>query len=288
MNINYLKYKYFYFAFSLCLIFLSVYGIVKYNLNLSVEFTGGSNIEYQINNDFDTNKIYEILDNEEIEILSVQRIGEKNVLIKKNYTQSEERQKILDVLKNNNIDLIEVSFENVGPSIGKELIKKTFYALVISSLGISIWVTMQFKKMNYGFSAILAMLHDSFILVGLFSWLGKYYNVQIDFLIVTAILTTLSFSVHDTIVVFDRIRELSKKSFNKNVSEVANRAINETMRRSISNSLTIAIMLLFLSLMGGETIKWFAIALLSGTILGTYSSPFIAVPLLVVSSHFRK
>lgn len=287
-NINYLKYKYFYFLLSFVMLGFSIFGILNYRLNLSVEFTGGSNIEYQINNEFDTNLIYEVLKNENIEILSIQRIGDKNLLIKKNYTENEEKLKILRILAQNQVDAIEVSFENVGPTIGKELIKKTFYALVISSIGISIWVTMQFKKLLYGFSAIIAMLHDSFILIGLFSWLGKMYGVQIDFLIVTAILTTLSFSVHDTIVVFDRIRELNKKNISKDLDDIANKAINETMRRSISNSLTIAIMLVFLSVMGGESIKWFAIALLGGTVLGTYSSPFIAVPLLVVSFNFRK
>lgn len=286
-ELNFLKYKYFYFIFSLLLIAFSIFGILNYKLNLSVEFTGGSNIEYQIENDFDTNKIYETLSNKNIEVLSIQRIGEKNILIKKNYTENLEREEILNSLRENNFDVVEVSFENVGPTIGQELIKKTVYALIISSIGISIWVTMQFKKINYGASAILAMLHDSFILIGLFSWFGKFYGAQIDFLIVTAILTTLSFSVHDTIVVFDRIRELNKKSISKDIEEIANRAVSETMRRSISNSMTIAIMLLFLSVLGGETIKWFAIALLGGTILGTYSSPFIAVPLLVVSFKLK-
>jgi preprotein translocase subunit SecF len=131
------------------------------------------------------------------------------------------------------------------------------------------------------------MLHDSFILIGTFSILGHFANFEVDFLFVTALLTTLSFSVHDTIVVFDRIREL-KKVRGGDITNISNQALTETMRRSINNSATIALMLLFLLLLGGESIKQFALALLVGTILGTYSSPFVATPLLIISTNLSK
>jgi len=124
------------------------------------------------------------------------------------------------------------------------------------------------------------MFHDSFILIGSYSILGHFFGAEVDFLFVTALLTTLSFSVHDTIVVFDRIREIGKGD-REATPDVANRALTETMVRSLNNSFTIIFMLMALLLLGGTTIKWFAVALLVGTILGTYSSPFVAVPLLV-------
>jgi preprotein translocase subunit SecF len=124
------------------------------------------------------------------------------------------------------------------------------------------------------------MFHDSLVLIGLFSLFGHFWQAEIDFLFVTALLTILSFSVHDTIVVYDRIRE-SQRKFGGNLYDLANKAITETMVRSLNNSFTIIFMLVALVLLGGSTLKWFAVALLIGTVSGTYSSPFVAVPLLV-------
>ena len=138
---------------------------------------------------------------------------------------------------------------------------------------------------------MLAMLHDSLILIGLYSLFGHLWGAEVDFLFVTAVLTILSFSVHDTIVVYDRIREIQKKS-DQDIKHLANVALTETMVRSFNNSMTIIFMLLALVLLGGSTIKWFAVALLLGTISGTYSSPFVAVPILVtwdeLESKLRK
>jgi len=138
----------------------------------------------------------------------------------------------------------------------------------------------QFKSIKYGTSAVIAMLHDSLVLLGTFSLLGHFMGAEIDFLFVTAMLTILSFSVHDTIVVYDRTRETQKK-YGGDMETIANKALTETMVRSLNNSMTIVFMLIALILLGGETIKWFAVALLVGTISGTYSSPFVAVPILV-------
>jgi len=126
----------------------------------------------------------------------------------------------------------------------------------------------------------LGMLHDSFILLGVFSWLGKFWGVQIDTLFVTAVLTTLSFSVHDTVVIYNSVQEEVKKSGGSLIDSI-NFALNRTIIRSINNSLTIIFMLLALVLLGGGTIRWFVVALLVGTILGTYSSTFLATPLLL-------
>jgi len=146
-------------------------------------------------------------------------------------------------------------------------------------VGILLYVAWAFKNIRYGISAIIALFHDVLVVIGIFSLLGHFYNVEVDALFVTAVLTTMSFSVHDTIVVFDRIREsLRREKLPFDVT--INKALTETMTRSINNSMTIMFMLLALVLLGGETIKWFAVALLIGTVSGTYSSPFVATPVL--------
>ncbi|NIT03420.1 protein translocase subunit SecF, partial [Candidatus Saccharibacteria bacterium] len=136
--------------------------------------------------------------------------------------------------------------------------------------------------LKFGACAILAMFHDSFILLGSFSLLGHFFGVEVDTLFVTAVLTILSFSVHDTVVVYDRIRESQRRLPDTPLVDLVNKAVTETLSRSINNSLTIIFMLIALLLLGGVTIRWFVAALLIGTIAGTYSSTFTAAPLLVI------
>jgi len=239
-------------AISLLFIGIGIFSYFKWGVNLGVDFTGGVVAEY--------------------------RLSDGSTKIVKTEEEAQ-------LYKDQGAE--QVRFEKVGPSIGPELIKKTVYALVISAGLILIWIAIQFKSFKFGISATLATLHDSLVLVGIYTLLGHYFRGEIDFLFVTALLTTLSFSVHDTIVVFDRIRE-SKKKFSGSVYEIANKAISETMVRSLNNSFTIIFMLAALILLGGETIKWFAVALLIGTVSGTYSSPFVAVPILVTWDELEK
>jgi len=185
-------------------------------------------------------------------------------------------------------EIEEKRFGTVGPTLGKELLIKTLTAIVIVSGIITLYVWKQFSELKYGVSAILAMFHDSLILLGAFSLLGHFYGVEVDVLFVTALLTTLSFSIHDTIVVFDRIRELRHRNQRLNLEQVVSAAVIETLSRSINNSVTIILMLLALVLIGGESIRWFAVALLIGAITGTYSSTFTAAPLLLLWESVRK
>lgn len=266
--VMWMKYKMVYFVVSLVFLSVGIFSLLNWGLKLGIDFTGGVVAEYRLPN------------------------GETK--LEKFGTKSEEEiDKIRQEIKSQNGT--ELRFEVVGPSIGPELIKKTFYALGISALLILLWVAVQFKNIKFGVSAILAMIHDSLILLGSFSLLGHFANVEVDFLFVTAVLTILSFSVHDTIVVYDRIREKQRKydpSLGNDIEKIANSALTETMVRSLNNSFTIIFMLLALILMGGESIRWFAVALLIGTISGTYSSPFVAVPILVtwekLQNKFKK
>lgn len=262
--ILWMKYRFIYLIISGVFLFAGIFSLFKWGLNLGIDFTGGVVTEYKLENGNIETKKFAIKSNQEIE-------------------------KIRDDYKKQNA--FELRFETVGPSIGSELVKKTFYALTISALLILLWIAVQFKSIKFGVSAVLAMIHDSLILVGGFSLLGHFFNVEIDFLFVTAVLTILSFSVHDTIVVYDRIREKMKKydpAVGSDIKLVANSAITETMVRSLNNSFTIIFMLLALVLIGGDTVRWFAVALLIGTIFGTYSSPFVAVPILVTWEETEK
>ncbi|KKP85640.1 MAG: SecF protein [Candidatus Roizmanbacteria bacterium GW2011_GWA2_35_8] len=180
-----------------------------------------------------------------------------------------------------NVKIIVLRSETVGPILGKETMTKTLIASLLAVLGILIYMSLAFKGFNYAFSAVLAMIHDFLVVVGCYSLMSHFYKAELDTMFVTAVLTTMSFSVHDTIVIFDKIREYLRDEGRGNIEYYANKALTETMVRSLNNSMTIVFMLLALTLMGGATIKFFIITLLIGTITGTYSSPFIATPILV-------
>ncbi|KKQ95875.1 MAG: SecF protein [Candidatus Woesebacteria bacterium GW2011_GWB1_43_14] len=278
---NWLKYKLLYFALSALMIVISIYGLTSWGLPLGIDFKGGAEGEYRLKNQISNELLIAKLEEGGFEVSAVQSIGDSSILIRFSNFVEGRKLDVINIIKEvTGEEVEETRFENVGPSIGRELVKKTYYAIAIAAGLILLWVAYQFKSFVFGVSAILAMFHDSFILIGFFSLFGHFYDAEVDFLFVTALLTTLSFSVHDTIVVYDRIREIRKKHGGE-IQKIANQALTETMRRSINNSLTIIFMLLALIFLGGITIRWFAAALLIGTVLGTYSSPFVAVPLLV-------
>jgi preprotein translocase subunit SecF len=176
-----------------------------------------------------------------------------------------------------------LKFETVGPTIGAETLKKTVYAILLAILVIILYIAYAFKNVNYAISAVIALFHDILVVVGSYSIISHIFEAEFDLLFVTAILTTLAFSVHDTIVVFDQMRGYKKsaKFAGLSVEEQANHAVTSTIVRSLNNSLTIIFMLIALVLLGGESIRFFAVALLLGTVTGTYSSPFVSVPIAV-------
>ncbi len=275
--INWMKYRFVYFTISLLVIIPGAISLVKYGLKLSIDFTGGSIL---ILDHVTGSKESLLADAAQYEPSVVSQEGETVTLRLKPINQTEVDE-LVARLKSENKDLSIASFETLGPALGEETLKKTLYAVLLASLLLLFHISHAFRNLKFGVCAILAMLHDTLVLLGSFSLLGHFFAVETDLLFVTAALTILSFSVHDTIVVYDRIRELQKRQGSLSLSETANLAVSETMIRSLNNSLTIIFMLLALFLLGGETTKYFALALLIGTISGSYSSPFTAVPLLV-------
>lgn len=277
---DWMKYRFIYFGFSLSLIAISIFSIIFWGFKFGIDFKGGSIVEYRYSQPISTEDATKKLQDTGVEVSSVQSIGENSYLFRLPPADENEKTKIEGVLSALGDNADELQFESVGPSIGPDLITKTIYAIAIAATLILLWVALQFKSFKYGTSAVLAMFHDSFILIGSFSVLGHFFGAEVDFLFFTALLTTLSFSVHDTIVVYDRVRETQRKEGGE-IYELANRAVSETMVRSLNNSFTILFMLVALILLGGTTTIWFAVALFVGTVMGTYSSPFVAVSLLV-------
>jgi preprotein translocase subunit SecF len=186
-------------------------------------------------------------------------------------------------------DYKELKFDTLGPILGKELLNKTIVAIILSALCLFIFIGRRFKDFSFGISAVLAMFHDAIILLGAFSIFGHFFGAELDALFVTALLTTLSSSVHDTVITFDRIREIKRQNFKFEWVELANQAVTEVLNRTINNSMTIIIVLLCLVLLGGSSTHWFATALLVGFVCGTYSSTGVAIPfVLFFKKHSKK
>jgi len=270
-----MRYIWFYFAISLAVIIPGTYSLIRYGLNPSIDFTGGTTIIWTTT--ATEENIRSIFQSEGVTLKSISHQAETWTM-RTDPLEPATYQKIKSSLPS----ATELSYDTVGPSLGSELIRKTLYAVLLASASILLYVAYRFRNFKFGVSAILAMLHDTLVLLGVFSLIGHYSGVEVDTLFVTAVLTILSFSVHDTIVVYDRIRELSRRHGYLDFVDIVNRAVVETMGRSINNSLTIIFMLLAMYLLGGETTKWFIFALLIGTISGTYSSTFTAAPLLIL------
>lgn len=281
--INFLKYKWLYVAISLLVLVPGIFSLVTWGFRPSIDFVGGTVIEMKKLEGFDTVKLQTAFTTQNTEIDSL-REEEDMVTVRAKPVDRDAWEQVKSELDGttatDSADVLEeLRFETVGPLLGAELLQKTLVAVVIAVVGILLYVAWAFKNIRYGVSAIIALFHDVLVVASIFSLLGHFYEVEVDALFVTAVLTTMSFSVHDTIVVFDRIRESLRRD--KLPFDVTiNKALTETMTRSINNSMTIMFMLLALVILGGETIKWFAVALLIGTISGTYSSPFVATPIL--------
>lgn len=277
-----MKFRPLFLIISASLLFASVFSIIKWGFQWSVDFSGGSSWQISLPSKPDINEIKKIFSDEKINLESISNNQEKYSLKFENIS-SDQKNKIDQSLKKLDQNFIDLQFETLGPVLGKELLKKTVYAIILSALSLLLFIGTRFKDLSFGASAVLAMFHDAIILVGSFSILGHFFGAEVDALFVTAILTTLSASVHDTVVTFDRIRELRRNTYQLDWVQLANQAISEVIVRSINNSMTIIFMLFSLVVLGGASTRWFATALLIGVVCGTYSSTAVAIPLMLLS-----
>lgn len=288
---NLLKYKTWYFLFSLLIIIPGLVSLYLWGLQLGIDFTGGTLTEIRFVNSADRTQITQELENAQIPA-TLRETSNNSFIVRSKPLVDEEAKKMQEVLKNKFGDLSVLRVETVGPTIGAELLRNALIGLVVASIAIVLYIAFSFRKVprpasswRFGIGAVLALIHDVVLVVGVFSLLGHFLHVEVDSLFMTALLTVVGFSVHDTIVVFDRIRENLLK-VNASFEEVANLSIVQTLGRSLNTSITVVLVLIALLLFGSSTTYWFTVALLIGIISGTYSSIFNATPLLVVWQNF--
>ncbi|MDQ3044669.1 MAG: protein translocase subunit SecF [Chloroflexota bacterium] len=284
--------RYVWFAISLIVIIPGLVSLVLFGLRFGIDFTGGTAWEIQFDRQVSTEAIKSVLaDNGHGEAL-VQDISdgaEQDVFLirmRELAQGSAEKQELTMVLSQlSTLNPARESLTTVGASVGDEIRNRAVLAVAVASVGILLYIAWAFRNTQnpflYGIAAIIAMLHDALVVLGVFSILGEVANVEIDALFVTALLTVIGFSVHDTIVVFDRIRENLSRRPEANFEEIVNYSIAQTLVRSVNTSLTVVFTLLALYLFGGATTRDFVLALLIGVVSGTYSSIFNASQILV-------
>jgi len=277
------------FLFSGTLVAISLVTFFVWGLKFGTDFTGGSLLEYDYKNSRPPiEEIRQKVESLGIQGATVQPVGDQEIFIRAPEIEENLHQKLLQSLGTTGE---EKRFDSIGPTIGQELRRTTLYATLVVLTFIVLYVSWAFRKVTrfgkitawaYGVATVLALIHDIAILVGVFVLLGHFWGIEVDTPFVAALLTTLGYSVNDTIVVFDRIREnLTKSLPNESFGSIAEKSVNETVARSFSTSFTAILTLLAILLFGGETIRFFVLALIVGIIAGTYSSIFIASPLLV-------
>ena len=289
---NLVNKRFYFFIFSLCIIIPGVIAMVYSTLTLGtpfrlgIDFTGGSFMELRFNEVADVAKIRSSLEEQGYSDTYVQSAADgKTIVIRTTYLDNVAKDNITAALKRDIGEFTELRFESVGPTIGQEVTRSAFLAIVAASVVILLFIVFAFRKVphsfRFGLCAIIAMVHDVLVLLGIFSILGLVFGWQADTLILTAVLTVTGFSVQDTIVVFDRIRENVPKRRGEPFETIANRSLLETLHRSLVTQLNAMFVLVAILLFGGETIKQFVFVLFYGFLSGTYSSIFVAVPLLV-------
>ena len=273
---------------------MSLFSLIFYRLNLGIDFTGGSILEIEFKKERISNEeIEKKLSDLNVEISSLQPAGEKGLILRMKGIDENTHQEILQRLGN---EVEEQRFEFIGPTIGKELRNKTQIFTVLVLLAVILYITISFRRASrplssfyYGVvTAFVAFFHDIVIPLGVFSVLGKFYGVEISIPIVAGLLTIFGYSIHDTIVVFDRIRENLLRGQGVTFEETINQSLNQTLTRSINTSLTALLVLFAIFFFGGETLKYFSLILILGIGAGTYSSIFIASPLLVSWLNLRR
>ena len=280
-----------YYAISAIFIVASIIALLLWGLKFGIDFKGGSILEvvYPDNKRPETNQIIDSLKPLKLNDLRISPVGDNGVNFRFKEIDEATHQEIIKILGGN---IEERRFSSIGPTIGTELKQKSVKAIIIVLFGISLYIAWAFRKVfrplsswRYGAVTLLALFHDLIIPIGLFAFLGHFYGVEVGTNFIVALLVILGFSVHDTIVVFDRIRENLKRYASLDFVSLVNQSVNETLVRSINTSFTVLLTLLALYVFGGESLRYFILALMIGIFSGTYSSIFIASPLLV--SWFR-
>lgn len=287
---NFIKYTNLWLGLSALLIIPGIIALAVWGLQIGIDFRSGSLLEVAFTEKNPTSEeIKTALADLELETLVVQPAGQGSYILRTEPVDEVTHATILTNLSEKIGASNEIRFATVGPTISDDLTRKAIGAVIAASIAIILFIAFSFRGVpkpasswRFGISAVLALLHDLLFVIGIFAILGHFYGYEVDSLFITALLTVMGFSVHDTIVVFDRMRENLKRHPQLTFTETANRSLTETLGRSLGTSLTIIFVLLALFLLGPQTIHAFVLALLLGITIGTYSSIFFATTLVVI------
>lgn len=287
-----IKYRKIFVSISALLVTLSVVSMIFFGINFGIDFRGGSLLEVEYTG---TRPEKVVVENSLKELslgdMLIQPIGDTGYSIKTRDITDDEKQAVLSSLGD---EATETSFTSVGPSVGAELVRKSTISFILVALGIILWIAFSFRKVSkpvsswkYGILAIVSLVHDVIIASGFFALASHFMGKDADTLFVVAVLTVLGLSVSDTIVVFDRIRENIRHMQSKSFEEIVGTSLSQVYTRSIITSLTTIIVLLSLVFFGPSSTKLFAMTLVAGMFFGTYSSIFLASPLLVMVNNLQ-
>jgi len=293
MKIDFVKNNKLFLIISLVLVVLAVASISIWGLNLGIDFAGGSITEYEIGEKPTQSELSEKLSKTDVKVSKIV-VSEKLYTIYSESLDDSKRDTLNKAVTETYPKSIKKSVETISSSVGVEQSKNAITSIVLASIGIILFLTYSFnsvpkpfRSIEFGVSAVLALIHDAIIVLGAFAILGHYFGAEIDLLFITAILTVIGFSVHDTIVVFDRIRENTINFGSKDYKSIVNRSLVETLTRSINLTVATILVLISLFFLGPDSLRWFIGALLIGMFSGTYSSIFVASQLLVLIQEIK-
>ncbi|MEK7104143.1 MAG: protein translocase subunit SecF [Patescibacteria group bacterium] len=289
MMFDFIKYRRIFYGLSIVLTVLTIISIASFGVKWGIDFTGGTVLTISYQEKLPTaQQVNDELVKLSIVDATIQQQGEKTLVLKMKNIDELTHQQVSEKLKAlGNVVEGSESFESIGPVIGNELKGKIKTVISLALISILIYIAIAFRKVSfpvksyvYGLAGIVALIHDAMVPIGVWAILGKYYGYEITIPIITALLTIFGYSIHDTVVVFDRIRENLSKERTASFGDAINKSLNQTFTRSVNTSVTVLMVLLALFIFGGTTLKPFSLALLIGIFLGTYSSVFLASPLV--------
>jgi preprotein translocase subunit SecF len=288
MKFNIIKTRKFFYIVSGIAMAAGILALMVWGLKPGIDFTGGTLWEFNLGDYQDKALVETKLEAITRTDVSLYLVSDSGFTARMREFSEKEHQMFIAELNKTYSGFEELRWETVGPTVGKTLRHKSLLAVIMAVAGISFYVTLAFRQasypvnsMKYGLITVFTLFHDVIIPIGVFAWLAHFRNVEIDTNFVVAILVIMGFSVHDTIVVFDRVRENLKSSNGKDFPGLVNDSLNQTLVRSINTSLTVVLVLLAMFIWGGAVLKYFVLAMLIGMTVGIYSSIFIACPLLV-------
>ena len=294
-----LKARKIWLIFSLVLTVLSIVSISVFGYRAGIDFAGGTNLELQLTGAKEGVEAkpaiiaaYEQVVNLEV---APQSTEADRYFVRSAQIDNQQKNEIITYLQTKFTKAEELRFESVDPTIGADIVRKAILAVIVAALGIMFYLAYAFRSVpkpltswDFGLGAVVSLVHDVIVLLGIYSLMSHFWGAEVDGMFIAALLTLLGFSVHDTIVTFDRIRENMRRRSGEDLEVICNDSISETIVRSINTSFTVVLVLLAMTLFGGATLKFFTLSLLIGVVFGTYSSIFIATPVLLWMGRRRE